>query len=130
RITTPWRRRVWLSSANMLLRRVEQADGSSGIENGLVVIVAGGNEFLAREGIENGTVLDRQQGGLHLVGKAFAPDTVDVATDHPVVIQIGRRLPDNAHFFRVDLSLRQFFFPDLVVDRADIPGTALHQCDG
>ena len=47
-------------------RSIKQPDGPGGVEDGLIITVAGGHEGLAGEGLEQIRAVDAEQGVLHL----------------------------------------------------------------
>src|SRR5262245_15958033 len=112
-----------------ICRLVDETSDPAHVLDHLVVIVLCRNEFGAIEDGEELRIVDGEDRGLETSGKALAERLIDIAACNPVVVGIGRRLPDHRDGFGVNLAALHLLFPDEVIEHAHLVGTRLNELD-
>src|SRR5262249_33513462 len=86
-------------------------------------------ELRAIEDGEQLWLINAKDRRLQPLGEPIAKRLVQVAAPNPMVIGIGRRLPDHRYRLGVDLTALELLFPDQMVEHAYLVGTRLHEPD-
>src|SRR5690606_14081653 len=109
------------------LTSIENSDVFRCRTNGLVVVIGSRNETGAGEALQQGGIVQVQQGFGHLLLEAIAETLVDITTDGPLVVRVGGGSPDYLNGVGIDVAVFQFFFPNLEVQGAHFIGSGLDQ---